>query len=145
MTQIKSSKNHRYCPNYRPWIKREHQCHQIDLIFNSFSEIEWIIIRNWTISTIKTKNFWFWCRNGRKWINSQKILEMNRQGNNIIVFNSIQIKNKLKFSNWIAFLKKKIWQPIEVVNSMYGMTMNRRRLVQGVALTHKLNRSNIVF
>ena len=32
-------------------------------------------------------------------INSQKILEMNRQGDNIIVFDSIKIKNKSTFLN----------------------------------------------
>ena len=98
-TKKNHQKNHHYCPYYRPQIKREHQCHPIDLIFNSFS------------------------------INSRKILKMNLQGDNIIVFNSIQIKNESKFSNWIAFSKKKI--DIKLKLSIWCMTMNSQRLLYG--------------
>ena len=43
---------------------------------------------------------------------------MNWQGDNIIVFDSIQIKKDSNFLNWNAF-SKKIWHRIEAVNLMY--------------------------
>ena len=51
---------------------------------------------------------------------------MNWQGDNIIVYDSIKIKNESKFLNWIAFSKKKF--DIELKLSIRCMTMNHWRL-----------------
>ena len=52
---------------------------------------------------------------------------MNRQGDNIIIFDSIQIIKKSKFLSWIDF-SKKIQHSIEAVNSMYDHESPKVRL-----------------